>query len=70
MKWCADDKGKILHQLVTNSDRACFKLPLEERAAVYEEDYALMSSLEGKDIELYRQHKRSGKCVKPEDKKR
>ena len=55
---------------MANSDRTYFKLLLEDRAAVYEEDYALMSSLEGKDIELYRQHKRGGKCVKPEDKER
>lgn len=69
-KWCADNKGKRLHQLITTSDRAYTKLLLEDRGAVYEEEHNLMSSLEGKDIELYKQFKRSGKCVDPEDKKR
>ena len=46
-KWCADNKGKRLHQLVTNSDRAYFKLLLEDRAAVYEEDYICSNVLIG-----------------------
>ena len=69
-KWCADNKGRRLHQLITTSDRAYIKLLLEDRGAVYEEEHNLMSSLKGKDIELYKQFKRSGKCVDPEDKKR
>ena len=69
-RWCAANKGKRLHERVTPSDRAYAKLLLADRAAVYEEEYDLLSSLEGKDIELHKQFKRSGKCVNPEDKKR
>ena len=69
-KWCADNKGKRLHMKVTNSDRAYVKLLLEDRAAVYEEEYDMRFSLKGKDIELYKQYKRSGNGVTPEDKKR
>ena len=55
---------------MTNSTLAYVKLLLEDWAAVYKEDYDLRSSLKGKDIELYKQYKRSGNCVNPEDKKR
>ena len=69
-KWCANNKGKRLHLKVTDSDRAYVKLLLEDRGAVHEEEYNMRSSLEGKDKELYKQYKRSGNCVSPEDKKR
>ena len=69
-RWCAANKGKRLHQLVTTSDRAYLKLLLEDRAAVYVEDHDLKDSLKGKDIELYKQFKRSTKGFNPEDKKR
>ena len=69
-RWCAANKGKRLHQHVTPSDRAYLKLLLEDRADVYVEDYVLKASLKGKDIELYKQFKRSAKCFNPEDKKR
>ena len=69
-RWCAANKGKRLHQLVTPSDRAYLKLLLEDRADVYAEDCVLKASLKGKDIERYKQFKRSAKCFNPEDKKR
>ena len=69
-RWCAANKGKRLHQYVTPSDRAYLKLLLEDRAAVYEEDHDLQASLEGKDIERYKNFKRIGKCSNPEDKMR
>ena len=69
-KWCADNKGKRLLQRVTNSCRAYSKLLMLDRAAVYEEEYKLTASLEGNDVQLHKQFKRSGKCIRPEDKER
>ena len=69
-KWCADNKGKRLLQHVTTSCRAYIKLLMLDRAAVYEEEYKLTASLEGNDLQLHKKFKRSGRCVRPEDKER
>ena len=69
-KWCADNKGKSFLQHLTNSDRAYFKLLLEDRGDVYEEEYEMVDKLGGRDIELYKQFKRNAKSVAPEDRTR
>ena len=69
-KWCADNKGKRFLQRVTSSCRAYCKLLMADRSTVYEEEWEKIDSLKGDDIMLYKQFKRSGKCVKKEDKDR
>ena len=59
---CSSYPSQIGHKYI--------KFPFEDRAAVYMEEQNLIKSLKGDNIGLYKQYKRSGKGVGPEDKKR